>query len=109
MSLASLSITELRKQLTAGEITPTQIIDDIETAILAKDTEVKAYLSYDFDKAREQAANADLSLPLGGIPIGIKDNINTLGEPCTCATRKNEHGWIRYGFINRKFFYPTHQ
>ncbi|MGJ8657185.1 MAG: Asp-tRNA(Asn)/Glu-tRNA(Gln) amidotransferase subunit GatA [Akkermansiaceae bacterium] len=87
MSLASLSITELRQQLTAGTITPIQIIDDIEKAVLAKDPEIKAYLSYDFDKAREMAANADLSLPLGGIPIGIKDNINTLGEPCTCASQ----------------------
>ena len=45
MSLASLSITELRKQLTAGEITPLQIIDDIEKAILASDSEINAYLS----------------------------------------------------------------
>lgn len=87
MSLASLSITELRKQLTAGEITPVQIIDDIEKAILANDSDINAYLAYDFDKAREMAANADLSLPLGGIPIGIKDNINTLGEPLTCASQ----------------------
>ncbi len=87
MSLAALTITELRKQLTAGEITPVQIIDDIEKAILANDSEINAYLSYDFDKARAMAANTDLTLPLGGIPIGIKDNINTLGEPCTCASQ----------------------
>jgi len=87
MSLASLSITALRKQLTAGEITPLQIIDDIEKAIIANDSDINAYISYDFDKAREMAASADLSLPLGGIPIGIKDNINTLSEPCTCGSQ----------------------
>lgn len=87
MSLASLSITELRKKLTAGEITPIEIIDDIEKAVLSGDSEINAYLSYDFDKAREMAATSDLSLPLGGIPIGIKDNINTLGEPCSCASQ----------------------
>ena len=87
MSLASLSITALRKQLTAGEITPLQIIDDIEKAIIANDSDINAYINYDFDKAREMAASADLSLPLGGIPIGIKDNINTLGEPCTCGSQ----------------------
>ena len=87
MNLASLSITELRQQLTAGDITPLQIIDELEQAIIAKDGEINAYISYDFDKARELAANADLSLPLGGIPIGIKDNINTLGEPCTCGSQ----------------------
>lgn len=87
MSLASLSITELRTQLLAGEITPIEIIDDIEKAVLASDSEINAYLSYDFDKAREMATTVDISLPLGGIPIGIKDNINTLGEPCSCASQ----------------------
>ncbi len=87
MNLASFSITELREKLTSGEITSLQIIDDIEKAILASDSEIKAYLSYDFDKARKAAINADLSLPLGGIPIAIKDNINALGEPCTCASQ----------------------
>jgi aspartyl-tRNA(Asn)/glutamyl-tRNA(Gln) amidotransferase subunit A len=87
MNLASLTITELRKKLTSGEITPLQIIDDIEQAILASDSEIKAYLSYDFDRAREMAVSVDLSLPLGGIPIAIKDNINSLGEPCTCGSQ----------------------
>lgn len=87
MNLASLTITELRKKLTSGEITSLQIIDDIEQAILASDSEIQAYISYDFAKARMMAASVDLSLPLGGIPIAIKDNINSLGEPCTCGSQ----------------------
>jgi aspartyl-tRNA(Asn)/glutamyl-tRNA(Gln) amidotransferase subunit A len=33
------------------------------------------------------AEKADISLPLGGVPIGIKDAINVLGEPCTCSSK----------------------
>ena len=30
---------------------------------------------------------ADLSQPLGGIPVAIKDVINVKGDPCTCASK----------------------
>jgi aspartyl-tRNA(Asn)/glutamyl-tRNA(Gln) amidotransferase subunit A len=33
------------------------------------------------------AESADVSLPLGGIPIAIKDVINVKREPCTCASQ----------------------
>ncbi|MFC7335793.1 Asp-tRNA(Asn)/Glu-tRNA(Gln) amidotransferase subunit GatA [Haloferula chungangensis] len=93
MSLASSSISELRKKLTAGEISSADILDDLASAIAARDPEVGAYLSHDLDAAKVAAADADLSLPLGGIPIGIKDNINVLGQPCTCGSRYLEKGY----------------
>lgn len=86
MSLSTLTITALREKLTSGEITPLDIIDDLEKAIIEKDEAIGGYLSYDFDAARELAKNVDLSLPLGGIPIAIKDNINIEGQPCSCAS-----------------------
>ncbi len=86
-SLSSLTITALRAKLTAGEISPTDIIDDLENSNLEKDEAIGGYNSIDFEAARVMAANADLTLPLGGIPIAIKDNINVNGEPCTCASQ----------------------
>lgn len=85
--LATETISTLRAKLTAGEITPLDIIDSIESAVKEKDGEIGGYISYDFDAAREEAKNADLSLPLGGIPIAIKDNINVKGQPLTCASK----------------------
>jgi aspartyl-tRNA(Asn)/glutamyl-tRNA(Gln) amidotransferase subunit A len=82
-----MSLLSLRAQLRDGSLTPTGLIDDLVEKIAARDSEVGAYLSYDIEAARAEAATVDLSLPLGGIPIAIKDNINVLGQPCTCGSR----------------------
>jgi aspartyl-tRNA(Asn)/glutamyl-tRNA(Gln) amidotransferase subunit A len=93
MSLSTSTISALRKRLQAGEITAVDIIDDLAASISARDGEIGAYLSHDLADARAAAAAADLSLPLGGIPIALKDNINVLGQPCTCGSRFLESGY----------------
>ncbi|MCB1041288.1 MAG: amidase, partial [Acidimicrobiales bacterium] len=49
--------------------------------------ELGGYLSLDGETALAAAEAADLSLPLGGVPIAIKDNINVKGQPCTCGSK----------------------
>ncbi|QQL44982.1 Asp-tRNA(Asn)/Glu-tRNA(Gln) amidotransferase subunit GatA [Sulfuriroseicoccus oceanibius] len=87
MSLAASTITDLRAKLVEGTITPADIINDIRKANEAADPRVTGYLSLDYDAALAEAENADLSLPLGGIPIAIKDNINVKGQGCGCASK----------------------
>lgn len=87
MSLAAQSLTSLRQQLTAGDISSRDIVQDTLDRVAARDGEIKAFISYDAEAALAAADAADLSLPLGGLPIGIKDNINVLGHPCTCASK----------------------
>jgi len=83
-----MTISQLRQQLQAGETTPAAILEKLAGEIAARDTaKTGAYLSHDLESALAEAANADLSLPLGGIPIGIKDNMNVLGQPCTCGSK----------------------
>lgn len=82
-----MTLTSLRQQFQAGTTTPADTIKALAEKISSEDTEIKAYLSHQADKALEHAQKADPSLPLGGLPIAIKDNINTLGEPCTCASK----------------------
>ncbi|MGJ8677533.1 MAG: Asp-tRNA(Asn)/Glu-tRNA(Gln) amidotransferase subunit GatA [Akkermansiaceae bacterium] len=86
-SLTQESISSLRKQLTDGTIESSQIIDSLAASIAETNPEINAYLSYDIEAAKKLALQADLSKPLGGIPIAIKDNINVLGQPCTCGSR----------------------
>jgi aspartyl-tRNA(Asn)/glutamyl-tRNA(Gln) amidotransferase subunit A len=82
-----MSITTLRQQLLAGETTPAALLQDLAGKIADRDREIGAYLSHDLAAALDEASRADLSLPLGGIPIGIKDNMNVLGQPCTCGSK----------------------
>src|ERR1041385_2003984 len=51
------------------------------------DREIGAYLSLDMDAAIKDADKANVDLPLGGVPLAIKDIINVMGQPCTCASR----------------------
>lgn len=82
-----MTIFELRQAYLEGKTTPKQVLEALAADIAAKNPEIGAYLSTDLAAALAEAENVDLSLPLGGVPIAIKDNINTLGQPCTCASK----------------------
>jgi aspartyl-tRNA(Asn)/glutamyl-tRNA(Gln) amidotransferase subunit A len=86
MSFAQESLTTLRARLGAGELTPQDLIADLAAAIDAQ-PHIGGYLSRDVDAAMAEAAAADLTKPLGGLPIAIKDNINVNGQPCSCGSR----------------------
>ena len=85
--LPALNIAELQQLLRGREISPREVVEALHARILAIDPRVDAYLSVDFDDAIKQAERADVNLPLGGVPIAIKDIINVEGAPCTCASK----------------------
>ncbi|MFN5738610.1 MAG: amidase family protein, partial [Akkermansiaceae bacterium] len=82
-----MTLTQLRQQFLSGQSTPTQALESLASAIAERDSQTKAYISYNLEEALQAAAKADLSKPLGGLPIAIKDNINTFGQPCTCGSK----------------------
>src|SRR4026209_2199576 len=85
--LPALSIIELRDFLRRGEISPSETLQALEERINAVDPEIGSYLVHDFATATSEAKKADVSLPLGGVPIAIKDLINVEGQQCSCASK----------------------
>ena len=87
MNPAELSISQLRAAYQSGDLNPADAINSLTEAIVAKDDAIGGYLSYDTETALAEAAAADISLPLGGVPIAIKDLINVKGHPASCASK----------------------
>jgi aspartyl-tRNA(Asn)/glutamyl-tRNA(Gln) amidotransferase subunit A len=85
--MTNLTIPELRQKLSSGAVKPREVVDALAQRVETVDPKLKAYLHVDADKARAEADKANVSKPLGGVPIAIKDVINVKGDPCTCASK----------------------
>jgi Asp-tRNAAsn/Glu-tRNAGln amidotransferase A subunit and related amidases len=85
--LPALSIADLQSLLRRREVSAREAIDALRERIEAVDGQIGAYLSLDIDAAIKEAEEANVNLPLGGVPLAIKDIINVMGQPCTCASK----------------------
>src|SRR5215475_2921558 len=85
--LPALSIADLQLVLRRREVSSREVINALRERIEAVDGDLGAYLSLDIAAAMNEAEHANVDLPLGGIPIAIKDIINVMGQPCTCASK----------------------
>src|SRR5438874_5916316 len=85
--LPALTIAELQSLLRRKEISPREVIDALRARIKSVEPKIDAYLSIDFDAAAKEAEKVDVDLPLGGVPIAVKDIINVKGQPCTCGSK----------------------
>jgi aspartyl-tRNA(Asn)/glutamyl-tRNA(Gln) amidotransferase subunit A len=85
--LPALNIAELQALLRRREFSPTDVLASLRARIEDVEPKIDAYLSLDFEAALKEAERVDVNLPLGGVPIAIKDIINVTGQPCTCASK----------------------
>lgn len=94
MSLHKLTLCELQRKFTAGEVTATEIVRAYFLRIGQVEPKVKAYVTTQKEQAIVQAAALDESLkgwrktqPMMGMPLAIKDNLCTEGVTTTCSSR----------------------
>jgi len=92
--LHTLTLADLQKKFTAGEVTARDIVQAYTLRINQIEPKVKAYITQTKETAMAQAEALDEKLkgwrrtmPLTGMPIAIKDNICTEQVLTTCASR----------------------
>lgn len=68
----------------AKQVTPLEVLDASIAAI--GESPLNAFSFTDFDRARDAASRADVSLPFGGVPFGVKELEKVAGWPYTEAS-----------------------
>ncbi len=81
-AVSSLDLTRLRAAYHASHATAEAVM----AALLARMTDAAVWISRVPDEALlAQARKANPSLPLGGVPFAVKDNIDVAGLPTTAG------------------------
>jgi aspartyl-tRNA(Asn)/glutamyl-tRNA(Gln) amidotransferase subunit A len=91
--LTTLTIDAARRRIAAGDLSPVELTRAYLERIERVDERVNAYITVTAERALEQARALERELaagrsrgPLHGIPIGLKDNIDTAGVLTTAAS-----------------------
>jgi amidase len=83
-SLNTLSATEIAGAIAAGKTTCEAVVRECLARIAARDSTVKAFVNFNPELALDQARTLDRGSrrgPLHGIPVGLKDTIDTADMP----------------------------
>jgi aspartyl-tRNA(Asn)/glutamyl-tRNA(Gln) amidotransferase subunit A len=90
------SADETARLIVAGEVSAVEVAQAHLDRIAAVDDRIHAFLHVDSDGALQQAKRVDsgeLTGPLAGVPLALKDVIVTRGVPTTAGSRVLE-GWV---------------
>lgn len=82
--LNTLTLAQAVRKLQAKEISHAELYRDVKEAVGKKNENLNIYLTLD-DKA-EDKSKKNLSLPLAGVPIAVKDNFLTAGMTTTASS-----------------------
>ncbi len=91
--LLTLSLSEVSKRLRARQVTSVELTQALLDRVKVYNPKINAFITVMHDQALAQAAQMDAEIkagkfrsPLHGIPIALKDNIDTAGTRTTAAS-----------------------
>lgn len=94
MDILDLSAVELGAKIKAGEITAVEATEAVFAQIEKSEENFNCYVTLDKEGALKQAAEVqkkieagELTGPLAGVPVAIKDNMCTEGMLTTCSSK----------------------
>ena len=94
MGLLDLTAVELAGQIKSGKTTAVEAMEAVIANIDSKEEELNCYVTFDREAALSEAKEAqkkieagELTGPLAGVPIAIKDNMCTEGVLTTCSSK----------------------
>lgn len=94
MNLLDLTAVELAKEIKAGNTTAVEAMQAVIDQIEKTEGTLNCYVTFDKEQALERAKEAqkkieagELTGPLAGVPVSIKDNMCTEGVKTTCSSK----------------------
>jgi aspartyl-tRNA(Asn)/glutamyl-tRNA(Gln) amidotransferase subunit A len=94
LDLASATVAELGAAYRSGDLSPVDVVEHCLARIDERDGEINAWITVLGEPAVAAAREAERALaggddlgPLHGIPVALKDNVDTAGIETTCASR----------------------
>ncbi len=94
MDFKDMTAVELSKEIKAGNITVKEAVESVFEVIENKEASIHAYVTLDKENALKKAEEIqkkidakELTGPLAGVPVAIKDNMCTKGMLTTCSSK----------------------
>ncbi|MCL2842275.1 MAG: amidase family protein [Oscillospiraceae bacterium] len=95
ITLTGLTALQIGAKIQAGIFSAVDVAAAVWDGIAEQDRDINAFISHPARKTflaeaaeiQEQINRGELTSPLAGVPIGIKDNICTTGVATTCASQ----------------------
>ena len=98
--LSSLSLASTSTAIAERQLSPVEVVEACLTRISSLDPLLRSYITVLAERAVASARQAESEILRGnyrgalhGIPLAVKDNIQTAGTPTTCGSRLLAH-WV---------------
>ena len=94
MDILSYSAVELSAAVKEGKVTAVEAMEAVLSRIDERESDINAYVTIDREQALKAAAavqekieKGELTGPLAGVPVAVKDNLCTEGMRTTCSSK----------------------